>query len=620
MITKKILRTEDDPTRRRGGASKDEQKAMNALVRPKSARGIIGPSRYPSKAYPNGNRRSVPARPAGVIPRSRAQHKSDFRTLGDYLLEGEKQKDGSREYPDGDNRVETAFSVNTGAANDYAELSPDQVREVTDWMGSTAALNTRIRKSATVHYVVSLPHEDVRKSSSEFWRTVAPRILETLDMTEHEALFVVHKDTENPHMHVMINRVHPQKETAVDPLRDLIALEALNRKLEKELNLKTEPGRHIDPETGKGYDWQAVKRGEIQVPKTRKRMTRVQVEKFVRQAKRDFVDKPFSNANSWTELENRLSEQGYTLRAEGRGMKLCKDGLEVKLTKVAGKGLGREKLEARFGSWIDYQGDKAEAQAEGVSVDLVSARRVKAVKAVVLAERNRLREWMEPMFTHGARVLETSEDTREPVPDYLGPTMDRDNLRKGLETLTPNELQRLHLATLAMRERVDQGQRTMAKEEGGRNRPAYFGAGNALINIDAALRMLETEAKVRQVNLQSPQKVKETQKGVEPRDSAKTSWKAVLVQNPDASIQEAISSFVQMSDEAVLGHLDATRKAVAEFEARKQRREYTPQMAKKNLCMGKAIKAMKAVLQQRGIAPPRNPFAQNKTNNKGIEM
>jgi len=530
------------------------------------------------------------------VSRPRWQHKVDFRTLGEYLLEGEKQEDGAREFPDGENRVATSFCVNTGVADDFAELSPDQVRDVSDWMGSTAALNKRIRKSAAVHYVMSLPSQDAKKSTPEFWRNVAPRVLDALDMAEHEAMFVVHKDTDNPHMHVMINRVHPTKETAVDPFRDLIALEELNRKLEKEFNLKSEPGRHIDPQTVKTYDWEAVRRGEIEVPQRRKRMTRVQMEQFARQAKKDLADKPFSEAESWFALEQRLGKQGYSLRAEGRGMKLCRDGVEVKLTKVAGKGLGREKLEAKFGAWNDYQGDKAQAKAEGVSVEMVAARRAQAAATEKVksqdaqkAERKKLREWMEPMLTHGARVLETSEDAREPVPDYLGPSMDRGNFRKGLEGLTPEELLRLHQVTLAARERVEEDQRAMAKEEGGRSCPAYNGAENARINIVGALDAINREAKVRQIDLQAVPERQTGQSEEQPSpDSPQRSegtWKAVLAQSPEISVQAVAESFVQMEDEDVLGHLSATRKAIAELEARKRHREYTPQMAMQNMRM-----------------------------------
>ena len=380
MITKKILHIEDDPTRRKGssaGSSADENKALKALTQGGPRKGIIGPSRLVSKSNPQGNRRTVAARPVGATPRARWQHRKDFRGLGDYMLEGDKQPDGNREFPDGKGRVGTAFLLNVGVADDLAELSPEQVRETAEWMGSTAALNNRMVKSAVLHYVISVPSEDAHQATPEFWRSVGPRVLEALAMEEHEALFVSHIETDNPHLHIMINRVHPVKETVVDPLRDLIRLEKLNRDLEKEFKLKVEPGRHIDPHTGATYDWAAVRRGEIQVPKNRPRMTRVEAEVFAHQVKKDLSDKPFSTAPGWAALEERLAQDGYHLQGEGRGLKICgSDGREIKLTKIAGKGNGREKLEEKFGEkWTDYQALKTEAAKQGVGVDVVRMQR-----------------------------------------------------------------------------------------------------------------------------------------------------------------------------------------------------------------------------------------------------
>jgi len=621
MITKKILRTEDDPTRRGGGAQ-DEQKAVNELTRPLKRRGIIGPSKHSSRSHPNGNRRTVSARPAGVAPRPRWQHKKDFRALGDYLLEGEKQEDGSREYSDGKGRVETVFSINVGVGENLSELTPDQVRDVADWMGATAALNTRIRKSAVVHYVMSLPEVDTEKSSPEFWRVVAPRVLQALDMEAHEALFVVHKDTDNPHMHVMINRVHPQKETAVDPLRDLIRLEALNRELEKELGLKCEPGRHIDPKTGKTYDWDAVRRGEIKIPGNRKRMTRVQIETFSRQAKKDLADKPFSLAQSWTDLERQLSGKGYSLRAEGRGMKLCKDGQEVKLTKIAGKGNGREKLEGRFGNWNNYQADIRTAKTHGLSLEeaadqrLAEDQRQEAVaKAAGEIRKAEVRERLVPMLEIGVRIVVTSEDPREPAPGYLGRALKPDELRLGLEALSPDEVARLYRASVVTMERVSQDQREMLKMENGRNTPAYFGAENARINLDAAVRAIKTHALALGVPLDAPQRAPET--GTSPES---TTWKVIEVNNPDVSAKAIAKGLTDLSDEALFGHLEATRRASQSLQAVKRREGNTPERAGKSLRLAAAARGIEFALKERGLKVSKNSNVKARAKSRGMEM
>ncbi|MEG3620144.1 relaxase/mobilization nuclease domain-containing protein [Magnetovibrio sp. PR-2] len=361
MIVKKIQKLEDDPTRRHtGGAGVAEDKAMRELTKGQKI-GIIGPS-----VRTGGNRRSTPANPIGSTPRPRHQHRRDFIGLAEYFLEGEPDSNGNRPHKDGEGRVEISASLNC-QFNDKKPLTANQVRDVANWMGETAALNTRARKAASLHYVVSLPEIDNDKSTPELWGATAERMLRALSMDEHQALYVVHGDTDNRHMHVMINRVHPTKCTVSDPLRDLIKLEEMKCQIEKDFGLKIEPGRHIDPSTGKTYDWDKVRRGEIQVPRNRPRKSRVDMEKFARQVKQDLADKPFTTLTSWEELEDRLNRDGYHLRASGRGMKLCDDhGNEAKLTKIAGAGNGRQKLEDRFDcDWTFY----LEAKQQGITIE-----------------------------------------------------------------------------------------------------------------------------------------------------------------------------------------------------------------------------------------------------------
>ncbi|HEY9081477.1 relaxase/mobilization nuclease domain-containing protein [Magnetovibrio sp.] len=354
MITKKILKLEDDPSRRTlKGSSHDEERATRLLVRGKRI-GIIGPSKNVSNSNPQGNRRTVPAVPVGSTPRPRFQHRQDAIQLAEYFLEGEPDANGERPHKDGKGRVEYATSINCQLP-DKKPLSAEEVRRVANWMGETAALNTRARKASTLHYVVSLHEIDADKSTPELWNDTVERMLKSLGMDEHQALLVIHGDTDNPHMHIMVNRVHPTKHTVADPLRDLIALEELNRQLEKDYGLRVDKGRHIDPVTGQTYDWDKVRKGEIHVPKNRARKSRIEMEKFARQVKKDLADKPFSTAISWDQLEERLSKNGYHLKPSGRGMKICDIAEnEVKLTKIAGKGNGREKLEERLGPWNDY--------------------------------------------------------------------------------------------------------------------------------------------------------------------------------------------------------------------------------------------------------------------------
>ncbi len=41
-------------------------------------------------------------------------------------------------------------------------------------------------------------------------REIAGEAIERMGLTEHQMMIYAHKDTKHPHMHFLINRVHPQ--------------------------------------------------------------------------------------------------------------------------------------------------------------------------------------------------------------------------------------------------------------------------------------------------------------------------------------------------------------------------------------------------------------------------
>lgn len=73
---------------------------------------------------------------------------------------------------------------------------------------------------------------------------VADRLVRDLRLQEHQALIMAHGDTRHPHLHLMINRVHPETFRAWDPKHDYAQIEHSIREQERELNLRAVPGHH----------------------------------------------------------------------------------------------------------------------------------------------------------------------------------------------------------------------------------------------------------------------------------------------------------------------------------------------------------------------------------------
>ena len=89
--------------------------------------------------------------------------------------------------------------------------------------------------------VKKLDHEAV---TNEEMIVVAKRMLKNLGLAEHQAVVARHRDRPHPHMHILVNRIHPVKCTAWRGSKDWGIIERTLRSLEREFGWREVPGRH----------------------------------------------------------------------------------------------------------------------------------------------------------------------------------------------------------------------------------------------------------------------------------------------------------------------------------------------------------------------------------------
>jgi hypothetical protein len=107
-------------------------------------------------------------------------------------------------------------------------------------MQATAAQNHRV-EHPVYHLVVSFDPQD--HPTPAIMRQVADRLLADLRLAEHQALVVAHKDRAHAHLHVVVNRVHPDSGRAWNPWQDFVDTQRTLRTLERELGLRPVEGR-----------------------------------------------------------------------------------------------------------------------------------------------------------------------------------------------------------------------------------------------------------------------------------------------------------------------------------------------------------------------------------------
>ena len=103
-------------------------------------------------------------------------------------------------------------------------------------MDLTQQLNHRATTNKNYHYVVSFPEGE--KPSREILENIEEVLSTAIGYKDHQRLIAVHKDTAHLHMHVAINRVHPETFKCLSQPWDHLTLQRTSAELEKVHNLQ----------------------------------------------------------------------------------------------------------------------------------------------------------------------------------------------------------------------------------------------------------------------------------------------------------------------------------------------------------------------------------------------
>ena len=85
------------------------------------------------------------------------------------------------------------------------------VREI----AATQRLNARAKSDRTYHLLISLRAGE--NPDAQTLRVIEERFCKALGFAEHQRVSVVHHDTDNVHIHVAINKIHPTTFTLHNP-------------------------------------------------------------------------------------------------------------------------------------------------------------------------------------------------------------------------------------------------------------------------------------------------------------------------------------------------------------------------------------------------------------------
>lgn len=252
-------------------------------------------------------------------------HKSHFSKLVKYIT-------------DNQNKAERVGVVSI--TNCYSGTVDAAIDEIL----ATQAINTRATGDKNFHLIVSFRAGENLDTAT--LRAIEKRICDGLGYGDHQRISAVHHDTDNLHMHIAINKIHPASNKMHEPFHAYFTLAKLCDAIEDEYGLEKD-NHQISKTISEGRAVDMERNGGI--------------ESLIGWIKRECLDE-IRAAQSWSELHKVLQESDLSLRIKANGFVFeAGNGMQAKASSVS-RDLSKAKLEARLGSFEARNGEGVEVK------------------------------------------------------------------------------------------------------------------------------------------------------------------------------------------------------------------------------------------------------------------
>ncbi len=207
--------------------------------------------------------------------------------------------------------------------------SPDVEGAALEMM-AVQAENRQAKSDKTYHLIISF--REGERPNRDTIAAIENRFCENLGYGEHQRISVLHGDTENLHLHVAINKIHPETLRIHEPYYDYKTLARTCSQLEKEYGLA------VDNHTSRN-------RGRQSVATSMERAGGL--ESLTGWIQRNCLSE-LKNAKNWKEFHQVCHKNGISLRERGNGFVFVSDKIHVKASSVD-RELSKKNLEMKLG-------------------------------------------------------------------------------------------------------------------------------------------------------------------------------------------------------------------------------------------------------------------------------
>jgi hypothetical protein len=196
-------------------------------------------------------------------------------------------------------------------------------------------MNKETRADRTMHLVVSFPAGEM--PSKEVLSDIERSLCSSIGMEDHQRLAVVHDNTSHLHMHIAINKIHPETKRCVSPSFSKRNLYSAARKLEKKHNLALLQEKTRDKTISIGAKDFEMFTGEQSFQTW-----------MVENLKDPLLEIIAGDTADWQAVHGLLQEHGVTLGRKGRGFVFVSGSFAMKASTVD-RSLSRAALEKVLG-------------------------------------------------------------------------------------------------------------------------------------------------------------------------------------------------------------------------------------------------------------------------------
>jgi hypothetical protein len=179
--------------------------------------------------------------------------------------------------------------------------------------------------------------------------------LDELNLSRCQAVYSLHQNTDNLHLHICVNRIDPETYKAIDPAHGWTrnGMEQAARRIEYAQGWQTEANTwsYVD-EAGRIVRKQRPER--ISVPQKTNDMENLTGEQSAIRRAQDIMKDKIKDLSSWEDFHNRLALQGMRYQRKGSGAVIFVGDIPVKASDVS-RNLALGKLEKRFGPFQEPQ-------------------------------------------------------------------------------------------------------------------------------------------------------------------------------------------------------------------------------------------------------------------------